>query len=106
MSNACEHVSEIRDVTPSSWGCEDCLRAGRRDWVHLRVCLSCGHVGCCDSSPLKHATAHFHTSAHPIVHSYEPGETWSWCYVDQLMLDGLPGPTRGRATPRDDSARL
>jgi CPA2 family monovalent cation:H+ antiporter-2 len=81
----CAHVAEARGVTPSARGCEDCLRTGE-SWVHLRLCMSCGHVGCCDSSRNKHATAHYHESAHPIVRSLEPGEDWGWCYVDEVML--------------------
>ena len=84
---SCSHVAEIRDVTPHSKGCEDCLKLGDR-WVHLRLCLSCGHVGCCDASKNKHATKHFHESSHPIVRSFEPGEDWMWCYVDEVMVDG------------------
>ena len=92
MARSCTHVETIEDVTPSSPGCEDCLARGRHDWVHLRVCQACGHVGCCDNSPGKHATRHFRTSHHPIVRSYEPEEEWYWCYVDQLMfeLEGAP----------------
>lgn len=81
----CEHLTEAGDPearTPE--GCEECLAAGGR-WVHLRRCLSCGHVGCCDSSPGKHATAHFRATGHPVVRSYEPGETWRWCYADSQM---------------------
>jgi monovalent cation:H+ antiporter-2, CPA2 family len=81
----CRHVGQIRRVTPSARGCEDCLRIGDT-WVHLRICMTCGHVGCCDSSPNKHATAHFHTSNHPIMRSVEPGETWGWCFVDEEEL--------------------
>jgi hypothetical protein len=81
----CTHLGEVRDVTPSALGCEDCLAIGAR-WVHLRMCMTCGHVGCCDNSPNKHATHHFHTTTHPLVQSYEPGEDWWWCYVDQLMV--------------------
>ena len=87
------HASRpIRDVTPSSWGCEDCLAQGRRDWVHLRICQECGHVGCCDNSPGRHATAHFRLAGHPVIRSYEPGEDWYWCYLDQLAfeLEGAP----------------
>ncbi|MGH3716849.1 MAG: UBP-type zinc finger domain-containing protein [Micromonosporaceae bacterium] len=72
-------------VTPSGEGCAECLTLGRDDWVHLRLCLSCGQVGCCDSSPLKHASAHFRDSQHPVMRSYEPGETWRWCYVHQQL---------------------
>jgi uncharacterized UBP type Zn finger protein len=88
MSATCTHQKEIRDVAPRTPdGCEDCLAAGSRRWVHLRLCLSCGHVGCCDSSPGRHASAHFRQSAHPIVQSFEPGERWRWCYVDETYLD-------------------
>ena len=86
MSVACTHLDQIRDVTPNSDGCEECLQTGD-SWVHLRVCQSCGHVGCCDSSPAKHATAHSRGTAHPIVRSFEPGEEWFWCYPDQLAFE-------------------
>jgi hypothetical protein len=87
----CTHIDELAagHVTPSSDGCEDCLRIGGR-WVHLRMCMTCGHIGCCDSSPNRHATAHWHDTDHPIVRSYEPGEDWWWCYPDQVVLD-VPG---------------
>jgi uncharacterized UBP type Zn finger protein len=81
----CEHLSSIRQVTPTSSGCEECLRMGDT-WVHLRLCLSCGHVGCCDSSKNKHATKHFRATQHPIVRSLEPGENWRWCYVDEDVV--------------------
>jgi hypothetical protein len=89
---SCSHLDQILDVTPSSPGCEDCLAAGSRNWLHLRVCQACGHVGCCDSSPMRHATAHERATTHPVVRSYEPGENWYWCYPDQLMfeLEGAP----------------
>lgn len=81
----CEHLAEAGSPSPQSdEGCQDCLANGRHDWVHLRECLTCGRVGCCDSSPAKHATAHFHTTAHPVMTSVEPGETWRWCFVDQV----------------------
>ena len=79
------HLKEIRNVTPSSEGCEDCLKIGS-DWVHLRLCLTCGHVGCCDDSPNRHATAHFHATRHPIIQSFEPGEDWRWCYVHEAVV--------------------
>ena len=78
----CNHLSQIQEVTPSAEGCEDCLKTGGW-WVHLRVCLICGHVGCCDNSPNKHATEHFHATSHPLIRSFEPGESWRWCYVDE-----------------------
>jgi hypothetical protein len=85
VTQGCSHLDQIGEVTPSSPGCEDCLRMGGR-WVHLRVCMSCGHVGCCDSSPNRHATAHSGSQHHPLVQSYEPGEDWWYCYVDGVMF--------------------
>lgn len=81
----CSHLDQIHDVTPSSRGCAECLAIGSR-WVHLRLCLACGNVGCCDSSPNRHATAHFRSSGHPVMQSFEPGDDWAWCYVDQVGL--------------------
>ncbi|MFI5844049.1 UBP-type zinc finger domain-containing protein [Catenuloplanes sp. NPDC051500] len=81
----CEHLAEAGSPAPQTGdGCQDCLANGRHDWVHLRECLTCGHVGCCDSSPGKHATAHFHETTHPVMKSIEPGETWLWCFVDEV----------------------
>jgi hypothetical protein len=90
----CSHLDTIADVVPSDDGCHDCLAIGAR-WVHLRVCQQCGHVGCCDSSPNRHATAHNHATGHPIIRSFEPGEDWFWCYPDDLFfeLDVPPGPS-------------
>ncbi len=82
---SCGHLELVLDVGPRTQGCEECLRIGAR-WVHLRMCLTCGHVGCCDSSRHRHATAHFWASGHPIVRSSEPGETWRWCYVDDIAV--------------------
>lgn len=82
---SCEHIAEIRDVSPNTQGCEECLKTGGR-WVHLRVCLTCGHVGCCDNSPNRHASKHFHDTGHPIIGSYEQSETWRWCYIDQKYV--------------------
>ncbi len=81
----CEHLRDAAtDVPPRTpEGCAECLRDGTR-WVSLRLCLTCGHVGCCDSSPARHATAHFHETNHPVIRSFEPGETWRWCYVDEV----------------------
>jgi uncharacterized UBP type Zn finger protein len=81
----CAHVSEIRDMSAKTQGCEECLASGGQ-WVHLRLCLSCGHMGCCDSSPGRHATRHYQASHHPIVQSAEPGEFWRWCFVDQMEV--------------------
>ena len=82
----CIHVTKIRTVVPRTpEGCEECLQLGD-DWVHLRLCLECGHVGCCDQSKNTHATKHFHRTRHPIIRSFEPGEDWGWCYADELML--------------------
>jgi hypothetical protein len=96
MAVNCEHLDTVHEVSPSSEGCEDCLRIGSA-WVHLRICQTCGHVGCCDSSPNRHATAHFRADPdHPIVRSYEPGEDWWWCYEDQLVFevpDAPPSPS-------------
>ncbi len=83
----CEHLAAAANEHPdpaTPQGCEECLRIGQR-WVHLRLCLTCGHVGCCDSSIGKHATAHFHRTHHPVVRSFQPGEAWLWCYVDEQM---------------------
>jgi uncharacterized UBP type Zn finger protein len=82
----CSHGETIRDVEPRTpGGCEECLQIGST-WIHLRLCKSCGHVGCCDKSPNRHATAHFKATSHPIVESFEPGEDWRWCYVDGVYL--------------------
>ena len=85
-STSCSHLEQVREVEPSTRsGCEDSLRIGGR-WVHLRMCLTCGHVGCCDSSPNRHATRHFASTGHPLIRSFQPGEEWAWCYVDQLPM--------------------
>jgi uncharacterized UBP type Zn finger protein len=81
----CAHEKEIGKVTPRTKGCEECLKMGEL-WVHLRLCLACGHVGCCDSSKHKHATKHFEATEHPIIRSFEPGESWRWCYVDERIV--------------------
>jgi hypothetical protein len=84
--DACAHAAGLRPVLPSAAGCEECLAAGK-GWVHLRICLACGHVGCCDASEGKHATAHWEATTHPLIRSLEPGERWAWCYLDQRELD-------------------
>jgi monovalent cation:H+ antiporter-2, CPA2 family len=86
MKTECAHTGEIRPVVPKTKGCEECLAMGD-SWVHLRLCMTCGHMGCCDSSKNKHATRHFHHQQHPIIRSAERGENWGWCYIDELMLD-------------------
>jgi uncharacterized UBP type Zn finger protein len=103
MSNAaCSHLGQIavRELPPSVEGCEDCLRTGGK-WLHLRICLTCGHVACCDDSPNRHATAHAQATSHPIIRSLEPGEDWSWCYIDEVMflVDGIRGKTRIPPSP-------
>ncbi len=86
---SCAHLSGLSPMEPNTvHGCEDCLRIGA-SWVHLRLCMACGHVGCCDSSPNRHATAHFGESSHPVVQSYEPGEAWAYCYVDDGMIEDV-----------------
>jgi uncharacterized UBP type Zn finger protein len=85
--NICTHIQEVnQNIQGNTKGCEECEKIGS-DWVHLRLCLTCGHVGCCDSSPNKHATKHFHKVHHPVIKSYESGENWEWCFVDNIMLN-------------------
>jgi uncharacterized UBP type Zn finger protein len=87
-NNSCEHIQkanqDIDAKTPT--GCEECLQMGSR-WVHLRLCLNCGHVGCCDSSPNKHSTKHYHQTKHPVIKSYQPGENWEWCFIDEVLVE-------------------
>jgi hypothetical protein len=94
----CAHVDPGHHFTPRADGCEDCLATGGH-WVHLRLCAACGHVGCCDSSPGRHATAHFRDSGHPVIQSYEPGEDWWWCYADLVAFEvpGAPSYAHGGA---------
>ena len=98
----CTHLDSITvtELPPETDGCEDCLAAGTQ-WVHLRICLQCGHVGCCDSSPMRHATAHARESGHPLIRSLEPGEQWSWCYEDQvaMIIADVTGETRIPPSP-------
>lgn len=99
MSDRCTHMDMIHDVTPRTPdGCEECLQSGDT-WVHLRICLTCGHVGCCDASPNRHATKHHHATRHPIIQSFERGEDWVWCYIDEISLEpseDLPHARRNR----------
>ena len=91
----CTHMEGVdAALQPSGTGCQDCLAMGGQ-WVHLRLCLECGHVGCCDSSPNRHATAHFHATRHPLVRSFEPGEEWWWCFVDEVAFEVDDDPFRG-----------
>ncbi len=87
MAATCSHLDHVlvTELPEEIAGCEDCLAAGGV-WLHLRICLECGHVGCCDDSPAKHATAHAGETGHPIIRSVEPGEDWSWCFEDQVGL--------------------
>ncbi len=88
MTPQCSHINQIQKVVPSADGCEECLAMGDT-WVHLRLCETCGHVGCCDNSKNKHATKHFHKTNHPIIKSFEPGEEWGWCYIDRIFFERL-----------------
>lgn len=87
----CSHTDQVKvtELPPEVPGCEDCLAVGD-PWLHLRICLECGHVGCCDDSPNKHATAHAEASGHPLIRSLEPGDRWGWCYVDRRLYDPMP----------------
>ncbi len=91
MDQSCAHLTpeHSHHVTASAEGCEECLKMGD-SWVHLRICKECGHVGCCDSSKNKHATKHFQATGHPIMRSWQPGEEWGWCYIDELQFASLP----------------
>ncbi len=92
MPQDCNHLDQMKVTKPNQNVCEDCVKTGDK-WVELRMCLSCGHVGCCDSSKNKHATKHYQQSQHPLMRSIEPGESWVWCYVDELS----PGEIREAA---------
>jgi uncharacterized UBP type Zn finger protein len=102
MSASCTHLDtiEVTELPDSVAGCEECLRDGGV-WMHLRICLECGHVGCCDDSPGRHATAHARAAGHPLIRSLEPGETWSWCYEDEVMMviSEIKGETRIPPSP-------
>jgi hypothetical protein len=98
----CDHLDSITvwELPESVEGCEDCLREGGV-WLHLRICLGCGHVGCCDDSPKRHASAHARASGHPLIRSLEPAEDWSWCFVDEvaMRLPEIHGQTRIPPSP-------
>ena len=99
---SCTHLDRVRvtRLPESVEGCEECLANGGR-WLHLRICLECGKVGCCDGSPNRHASAHARASGHPLIRSLEPGEEWSWCFVDDfaLLVPGVQGETRIPPSP-------
>ena len=90
MSEPCEHFNAVQQVTPRANGCEGCTALGEKSWNELRVCLTCGHVGCCEDSPHTHALEHFKTTGHPMLASFERGETWSWCYVHRRFFELEP----------------
>jgi uncharacterized UBP type Zn finger protein len=102
MADTCEHLEQAENrphaVKPSAAGCEDCL-AMDGVWVHLRLCLTCGHVGCCDNSPNRHATKHAHHTHHPVIRSYEPGEEWAYCYPHDLGVEPFAAK-KGEAATR------
>lgn len=99
MDTFCHHQNQIWNVGPRTpGGCEECLESGRQ-WLHLRLCLTCGHVGCCDASAHQHARAHFHATGHPIIESYAEGDRWRWCYIDQQIL-----PAQAAAIDGDTAA--
>jgi uncharacterized UBP type Zn finger protein len=102
MTTSCTHLDhvQITELPQSVEGCEDCLATGGQ-WLHLRICLECGHVGCCDSSPNRHASRHARESSHPIIRSLEPEEYWSWCFVDEvgMVIPAVQGETRIPPSP-------
>jgi uncharacterized UBP type Zn finger protein len=89
MSKTCQHLDAVAVTSTGTHVCEDCVKTGDT-WMHLRLCLSCGHVGCCDQSKNRHATRHYRETAHPLIRSIEPGEGWVWCYVDKAVVGELP----------------
>ena len=101
-AHACTHLDEVvvRELPAEVAGCEDCLASGGK-WLHLRICLTCGHVGCCDDSPGKHASAHAAADDHPLIRSLEPGEEWCWCFADDLAMriPQITGQTRIPRSP-------
>lgn len=95
MTDRCEHFDTIANVAPRTRGCEECMALGA-EWNELRVCLACGHVGCCEDSEHAHALAHFNATGHPMIASLSRGESWGWCYVHRRYFDPMPGPLPGR----------
>jgi diadenylate cyclase len=100
----CTHLEQFRIGWPKTQGCEECLQSGEA-WLHLRMCLSCGHVGCCDDSKNKHATAHFRSTHHPVIKSLEPHENWRWCYIDELLISDNLGQPSSETSDIAPSAR-
>jgi uncharacterized UBP type Zn finger protein len=98
MTDICEHFSEIEPVTARTNGCEECMAQGAK-WNQLRVCLTCGHVGCCEDSHYAHALAHFNATGHPMIASFERDDTWGWCYVHRRYFDPMPVPVPKRRGP-------
>ena len=102
MAELCSHLPE--DLAPpalTARGCQDCIAAGKRDWVQLRFCQQCGHIGCCDNSPRTHATQHYRSSGHLVVRSFEPGDNWWFCYADEELFeieDSPPAPSYADGT--------
>ena len=105
MPDTCEHLEQVAKrehaVKPSGHGCEECLASGG-EWVHLRLCMTCGHVGCCDQSPNTHATKHARHTHHPVIRSYEPGEDWAYCYPHDAAVEELPAKRGEAATQHYD----
>lgn len=106
MAYACDDLSNAAQrrsgVTPGSQGCKECLDSGDA-WVHLRLCLSCGHVGCCDSSKNRHATQHHRATKHPVIRSFEPGEEWAYCYAHDAFAEEIPQQPHERAPKHYDA---
>ena len=102
--STCTHLDQIREVAPQADGCVDCLAVGD-EWHHLRLCMTCGYVGCCDSSKNKHASAHARATGHPIVESFEPGEDWLWCYIDEVAFLLDDGSTLSHSPGKTEQVR-
>lgn len=91
MASECSHLDRVSNVSPQTDGCQECLATGD-DWVETRMCMTCGHVGCCDSSKNKHATAHYRQTGHPVMSAKPSGKDWAWCYVDETYIRPIPRP--------------
>jgi hypothetical protein len=93
LAGSCSHLDQIKEIAPNTDGCEECIKTGGK-WIHLRLCLTCGHVGCCDDSKNKHATKHFYATDHPVIESLETGDNWRWCYVDEVLTPTIRAADR------------